>query len=102
MISTLLITILFYYILRYFNTNNLYLSTLSVATSFVASMLTIYRSPYYAVAYAGNDLVLIGLWIYACFSSLAYLPTLLCFFTFFFNDLYGFYSWKKRQKTQSA
>lgn len=98
--STLAVTVLFYFILRYFNTNNLHLSTLSVATSFVASMLTIYRSPYYAIAYAGNDLVLIGLWVYACFSSLAYLPTLLCFFAFFFNDLYGFYSWNKRQRLQ--
>lgn len=99
-VSSLLVTVLFYFILRYFHTNNLYLSTLSVTTSFLASMLTIYRSPYYAVAYAGNDLVLIGLWLYACFSSLAYLPTLLCFFAFLFNDLYGFYSWKKRQRTQ--
>ncbi|MBQ8685519.1 MAG: nicotinamide mononucleotide transporter [Clostridia bacterium] len=99
-VSALLVTVAFYFILRYFHTNNLLLSTLSVTTSYLASMLTVYRSPFYAVAYACNDLVLIGLWIYACFSSLAYLPMLLCFFAFLFNDLYGFYNWKRLQKKQ--
>ena len=32
-----------------------------VTTSFVASYLTLYRSSYYALGYAANDLVLIAL-----------------------------------------
>ena len=43
-------------------TANLIPSTFSVATSFVAVFLTYKRSPYYAAAYAVNDIVLIVLW----------------------------------------
>lgn len=101
-ISTLAVTAAFYFILKYFHTNNLVLSTVSVATSFVASMLTIFRSPLYAVAYAANDLVLIGLWVFACFSSLAYLSMVICFIAFLLNDLYAFFNWKRIQKRQSV
>ena len=100
-ISSLAVTVAFYFILAYFNTNNLYVSTLSVLTSFFASMLTILRSPFYAIAYAVNDLVLIALWSFSCLQSLSYLPMVICFIAFLFNDLYGFYSWKKMQKRQA-
>ncbi|MBQ8291180.1 MAG: nicotinamide mononucleotide transporter [Clostridia bacterium] len=99
-IAALLVTIIFYFILAALHTNNLIVSTVSVTTSFFASMLLILRSPYYAVAYAANDIVLIALWTASSFVSLAYLPMVVCFLAFLANDLYGFYSWKKRQKTQ--
>ena len=38
------------------NTSNLILSTISVTTSFVAVYLTYRRSPFFAVAYAANDI----------------------------------------------
>ena len=94
------VTAAFYFILKAFDTNRLYLSTLSVTTSIVPATLLIFRNPYYAVGYACNDLVLIGLWTYSCFSSLSYLPMLVCFITFFVNDMYGFYNWKRMQKRQ--
>ena len=56
---TFLITAIFYFILKFFNTANLVPSTLSVTTSFLAVYLTFRRSPYFAVAYATNDIVLI-------------------------------------------
>ena len=59
---TLAVTALFYFILDYFNTASLVVSTLSVLTSFAAVYLTFRRSPYFALAYALNDLVLIVLW----------------------------------------
>ena len=99
---TLFVTILFYFILAYFNTANLILSTVSVATSFFAASLTILRSPYYALAYAANDVVLIGLWVYASIAVIAYLPMVFCFLTFLVNDLYGFFSWRKMEKRQLA
>ncbi len=99
-IATLAVTSLFYFILRYFDTENLLLSTVSVATSFFAASLLIFRSPYYALAYGANDIVLIGLWALASLESLSYLPMVFCFLTFLVNDTYGFLSWKKRQKTQ--
>ncbi|MBE7086376.1 MAG: nicotinamide mononucleotide transporter [Clostridiales bacterium] len=101
LLFSMIATALFYMILKYFNTENLILSTISVATSFFASALVFLRSPYYAVAYAANDLVLIGLWLFASLESVSYLPMVLYFIAFLCNDLYGFYSWKKMEKRQN-
>ena len=100
LLSSLLVTTAFYFILAYFNTNNLIVSTVSVFTSFLASALLILRSRYYALAYAANDVVLIVLWVYSSFSSLSYLPMVVCFAAFLFNDLYAFYNWKLMQARQ--
>lgn len=98
---TVLITAIFYFILKYFNTANLAPSTLSVTTSFLAVYLTFRRSPYFAVAYATNDIVLIILWILACFSDIQYVSVVVCFVSFLFNDIYGFISWRKMKTKQS-
>ena len=89
-----------FFVLRYFNTNNLVVSTISVTTSMVAATLLFFRSPYYALAYVANDIVLIVLWITASVSDLSYLPTVVCFSTFLFNDTYSFINWKRMQKRQ--
>ena len=94
-------TIGFYFILRALGNASLPLSTLSITTSFCASYLMYVRSPYYAVAYALNDIVLIGLWIIACTSDIGYLPVVVCFVCFFLNDMYGFYNWKRMKKLQA-
>ena len=60
-------TVASYFVLHALDTANLTLSTVSVTTSFIASYLTFLRSPYYALGYAANDLVLIGLWMLAAF-----------------------------------
>ncbi len=95
-------TTLFYFILKYFHTANLGLSTLSIATSFVASMLTFFRSPYYALAYGLNDVVLILLWALASKENATYFPMIVCFVIFFGNDCYGFYNWQNMRKRQAA
>ncbi|MBQ2277203.1 MAG: nicotinamide mononucleotide transporter [Clostridia bacterium] len=97
---TILVTVLFYFILAFFGTANLLPSTLSVTTSFLASYLTFRRSPFYALAYAANDLVLIALWILAALEDPSYLPMILCFAMFFLNDTYGFINWQRMQKRQ--
>jgi len=101
-LSTVAVTAVFYFILGALNNASLAVSTLSVTTSFIAAYLTYYRSPYYAIGYAANDLVLIVLWIIATLESISYLPMVICFIMFFANDIYGFISWKKMQKRQSA
>ena len=58
------------------------------------------RSPYYAIAYAGNDIVLIVLWVLASIQDISYLPMVLCFVMFFANDIYGFINWKRMRKRQ--
>ena len=95
-------TLAFYYILDHFNTANMIPSTLSVTTSFIAVYLTFRRSPYFALAYAANDVVLIVLWTMAAAEDISYLSVIICFVMFLVNDLYGFVSWKRMEKRQMA
>lgn len=95
------VTAVFYFILKALGTANLGFSTLSVTTSFLAAYLTFRRSPYYALAYAANDLVLIVLWVLAALVDLRYLSMVFCFAMFFLNDLYGFYNWRRMRRRQS-
>lgn len=101
-LATALVTLLFYFILDHFNTANMIPSTVSVTTSFIAVYLTFRRSPYFALAYAANDVVLIILWSLAARENVSYLSVIICFVMFLVNDLYGFISWKKMEKRQAA
>jgi len=96
------VTVIFFFILRALDTANLYLSTVSITTSFLAASFLFLRSRYYALAYAVNDVILIGLWVFASIQSLSYLPMVVCFVAFLCNDLYGFFNWKRIQKRQAA
>lgn len=99
-ILTALVTIVFYFILKFFGTANLLPSTFSVTTSFLAVYLTFRRSPYFSLAYAFNDLVLLVLWGLASFEESKYISVFACFLAFLFNDLYAFISWIKMEKLQ--
>lgn len=94
------VTVLFYFILAHFSTANMLPSTLSVTTSFIAVYLTFRRSPYFALAYAANDVVLIVLWILAAMEDVSYLSVIICFVMFLVNDLYGFVNWKHMERRQ--
>jgi len=100
LLASLPVTMVFYVILKAFHTTNLLPSTLSVTTSFIAAYLTFRRSPYFALAYAANDLVLIVLWTLAALANSTYVTVIVCFMVFFINDLYGFYSWQRMQQRQ--
>lgn len=102
MLLTVAVTVAFYFILEAFNTANLLPSTISVTTSFLAVFLTYRRSPYYALAYAANDLVLIVLWVLASLADIHYVSVVICFVVFFVNDMYGFISWRRMAKRQSV
>ena len=97
-----MVTVIFYFILRYFGTANLLPSTLSVLTSFVAVYLTFRRDPFYAVAYALNDLVLIVLWSLAAMTDISYVSVIVCFVVFLANDIYGFINWREMKKRQAG
>lgn len=100
-IGTMIITILFYFILVYFNTSNIVPSTISVTTSFLAVYLTFRRSPYFAIAYAANDIVLIILWTLASIHNIRYVSVTVCFAAFFANDIYGYINWQRMKTKQS-
>lgn len=95
------VTAFFYFILAYYYTANILPSTLSVTTSFIAVYLTFRRSPYFALAYAANDIVLIVLWSLAAAENITYISVIICFLMFLVNDLYGFISWCRMEKRQS-
>ncbi len=94
------VTVAFYFVLNFFNTANIILSTLSVLTSFVAVYLTFRRSIYFALSYAANDIVLVALWVLAAMQNSSYIAVAICFVIFFANDIYAFINWKKMKKRQ--
>ena len=102
LVLTTLITVVFYFILRAFDTANLIPSTISVTTSFLAVYLTFRRSPWFAIAYAANDVVLIVLWVLATAEDVSYLSVVVCFVMFLANDIYGFLNWRQMEKRQSV
>lgn len=99
---TAAVTVVFYFLLGALGTANLMVSTFSITTSFLAAYLTYLRSPYYAIGYSINDVVLIILWILASMKDSAYIPMIFCFLMFLFNDLYGFVNWQRMKKRQAA
>ena len=99
-IPTVAVTVIFYFVLKHFKTANILPSTVSVTTSFIAVYLTFRRSPFYALAYAANDVILIVLWILASVHDIRYVSVVTCFAAFLANDLYGFLNWQKIKKRQ--
>ncbi len=101
LVLTAVVTVLFYFILDAFETANMLPSTLSVTTSFLAVYLTFRRSPYFALFYAANDIILIVLWVMASIDNISYLSVVVCFAAFLANDLYGYVSWRRMQRRQA-
>lgn len=97
---TVIVTVVFYFILNFFDTANIIPSTLSISTSFIAAYLTFRRSVYFAIAYAANDVILIILWILASITDMRYISVVVCFIAFLVNDIYGFINWKRIEKRQ--
>ena len=95
------VTALFGVLLARLETSNLFFSTLSVTTSFLAVYLTFRRSAWFGMAYAANDVVLLILWSMASITDSSYFSVVACFAAFLANDLYGFFCWRKR-RTQQA
>ena len=101
LLISIIVTCIFYFILKALNTKNLIISTLSITTSFIAASLQALRSRYYALAYSLNDLVLIILWTLAIKEDLSYLSLVICFIIFLINDIYGYINWTRIKNKQS-
>lgn len=96
----IIVTVIFYFILSALNTANIIFSTISISTSFLAVYMTYMRSPYYAIGYACNDIVLIILWVLASIENPSYIPMIVCFIMFLANDIYGFVNWQRLKRKQ--
>ena len=92
-----------YFILKLFNTNQLFISSLSVIDSLFAVYLGIRRSKYSFYFYVVNDLILIALWgIPVIGGSLILLPMLFNPIINLINDIYGIYNWKRLERIQGG
>lgn len=93
----------YYYLLKYFNTSNLFVSTLSIVASLIATYLTARRSEYGFIGFIINDLILITLWgLPVINGNLNLIPVLLCPLLLLINDIYGVYNWKKLKEEQGG
>lgn len=97
-VLTAVTTLIFYFVLKSFGRPNLFFSTVSVSTCFIAAALTLLHSPFYALGYAANDAVLIILWVLASVENPAYIPVAVNFAIFLINDFYGFLCWRRRER----
>ncbi len=98
---TAAVTAVFYFVLAWCGTAQLPLSTISVTTSFLAVYLTFRRSSWYALAYAANDVVLIGLWALAAVQQQEFVSVVVCFAAFLAGDLYGLVCWRRMARRQA-
>ena len=94
------VSVVFYFILGWLGTSNLWVSTFSISTSFAAAYLTLRRSPFFAFGYAINDIVLVVLWTLAAVDDTKYISVAVCFAAFFSNDVYSFINWRRMEKKQ--
>ena len=99
-IESLVVTAVLGMALWWLDTPNLFFSILSITTSFMAAYLTYYRSTWYALAFAANDIILVILWVLASVKDVSFTPMIGCFLVFLLNDLYAFAHWRYREKRQ--
>ena len=91
----------YYSLLKFFNTNNLLISTFSVIASVIATYLTARRSEHGFVGFIINDIILIVLWsIPVINGNTNIIPVLLCPTLLLINDIYGVYNWKRIKNKQ--
>ncbi len=100
-ILSIIVTVIFYYVLMALKTANLVFSTISITTSFMAVFLTYKRSEFFALAYAANDLVLIVLWVLSSIEDKTCISMVICFILFLVNDFCAYLSWAKMKKMQT-
>lgn len=92
-----------YFLLKVFNTSELFVSSLSVIDSLFAVYLGVRRSKYSFYFYVVNDLILIALWgIPVITGTLILIPMVFNPIINLINDIYGIYNWKKLEKMQST
>ena len=92
-----------YFLLKAFNTNQLFISSLSVIDSLFAIYLGVRRSKYSFYFYVVNDLILILLWgIPVVSGTIILIPMVFNPLINLINDLYGIDNWKKLEKVQGV
>jgi nicotinamide mononucleotide transporter PnuC len=97
-ITTLVLFISIYFILKHFNTSELLVSTLSVMTYLIATYLVVRRSKIGFLFYILSDIVILILWGIPVFNGNLLLIPILCEpIVLFANDIYGWIAWNKKK-----
>ncbi len=101
-LSAVVISIGIYFLLDYFNTANLLVSTLSVFSSLMAGHLVIRRSEYNFAFYILNNIVCICLWLYVILQNnkVGYITTIVQYCMFLILNILGVINWAKIKKSQ--
>lgn len=102
-ISILPISILLYFILKTFNTNELLVSTFTFVCSLLANYFQIRRNKNSFYFYVIEDVSLLVLWIIPIIKGdLSLLPLIINSTFNLISDSYGVYNWRKLEKTQGG
>ena len=101
LVASIICFIGIYFLLKVFNTNQLFISSLSVIDSLFAIYLGVRRSKYSFYFYVVNDFILILLWgIPVVTGTIILIPMVFNPLINLINDIYGIYNWKKLEKIQ--
>jgi len=102
-VINVIIFMILYYILKYFNTNELIISSISMITSLTATYLIVRRSKYSFLFYILNDIILLCLWgIPVLQGDFSLIPILIEPLILFINDIYGWKNWNQNIKRQGV
>lgn len=92
--GSVVLFILLYQMLRYFNTSQLFVSTLSMIINISATYLLVRRSKYSFIFYIFNAIILLVLWgIPVINGDYLLIPMVFDGILLLINDIYGFKSW---------
>lgn len=100
-VTTIITFVGLYELLKYFNTNELIVSTFSMIFSFLSIYLMMRRSKYAFAFYLLNDIVLIILWgIPITAGNLLLIPLMIDPLILLISDTYGIFNWNKMENEQ--
>lgn len=86
-----------YFLLKYFNTSNLLVSTLSMNINLTATYLLVRRCKYTFLFYLVNSVILLVLWgLPVLEGNMLLLPMVFDGILLFVNNIYGLYSWSRK------
>lgn len=99
--SQLILFWLYYLILKFFNTDLLVISSISIVTSVLASYFGARRSEWSLFCYIANDIVIITLWLIPIINGkIELISVLVGPVLLLINDVYGSFNWRKLKKKQ--
>lgn len=101
LLSKLVLFWIYYFLLEFFNTDLLVISSISIVTSVLASYFEARRSELSLFFYIANDVVIITLWLIPIINGkIELISVLVGPILLLINDIYGSYNCKKMKRQQ--